>query len=194
MDNLHIDTTLYHGRPDDPAGRTSGELACYDTLDALGIDYMRMDHDPTDSMEVCREVECYLGVDICKNLFLCNRQETDFYLLVMEGDKPFKTKYLSKILGCSRLSFANPAFMAAYLGVTPGSVSVLGLQNDREQHVRLLIDRPVTEKTFFGCHPCINTSSLRVRLADILEVFLPHTGHAATVIDLPSELEEGMCK
>ena len=124
---------------------------------------------------------------ICKNLFLCNRQKTQFYLLMLEGEKVFKTKDLSKQLGVARLSFADPADMEKYLDITPGSVSVLGLMNDPDNAVQLVIDRPIAESASIGCHPCINTSSLKLRTADVLETFLPAVHHEPIFVHLTGE-------
>lgn len=180
------------GRPRDVGGRLEKEIACYDLLDALGIAYTRVDHEHADTIEACEAVEAVLGEKICKNLFLCNRQKTDFYLLMLEGNKVFKTKDLSKQLGVSRLSFADAADMERFLNITPGSVSVLGLMNDSENHVKLVIDRPVYESKTVGCHPCINTSSLAVSMHDILKTFLPHVHHSPIVVDLPDPEESGV--
>ena len=160
------------------------ELASFALLDRLGISYQRVEHEPADTMEACAAISDALGIRICKNLFLCNRQKTDFYLLTMPEDKPFHTKDLSHQIGSSRLSFASPEAMEELLGCTPGSASVLGLMNDTDHRVRLLMDREVYEAEFFGCHPCKNDGSLRIRTADLLRVFLPHTGHEVTVVDL----------
>ena len=173
------------GRPTDTSGRLQKEIACYDLLDALGISYARVDHDCADTIEACEAVETVLQEKICKNLFLCNRQKTNFYLLMLEGEKVFKTKDLSKQLGVSRLSFADAADMEKYLDITPGSVSILGLMNDPDNHVRLVIDRPVYEAAAVGCHPCINTSTLCIAMRDLLDTFLPHVHHQPTVVDLP---------
>ena len=179
------------GRPTDTSGRLQKEIACYDLLDALGISYARVDHDCADTIEACEAVETVLQEKICKNLFLCNRQKTNFYLLMLEGEKVFKTKDLSKQLGVSRLSFADAADMEKYLNITPGSVSVLGLMNDTENHVRLVIDRPVYEAAMVGCHPCINSSTLAISMRDILDKFLPRVHHDVTVVELPNpETEE----
>ena len=183
--------TLHHGRPLDPngqpdnAGRLEKEIRTYDLLDRLGVEYDRVDHEAAMTMEVCEAIDTALGATICKNLFLCNRQETDFYLLMMPGDKKFKTKDLSKQLGVARLSFANEAYMEEFLDITPGSVSVLGLMNDREGRVRLVIDRDVLEGEWIGCHPCINTSSIRLKTADLRGKVIPAMGHEPTVVSLP---------
>lgn len=184
---MNIDTTVYDGRPADCSTRLDREVACYDLLDALKIPYQRVDHDPADTIPDCKEVEKYLGIRICKNLVLCNRQKTDFYLLLMDGDKPFHTKDLSKQIGSSRLSFAPPEAMVELLGVTPGSATILGLMNDRDHKVQLVLDSSVTAQERFGCHPCINTSSLALSMADIREKFLPHLGVEPLLVDLPDD-------
>ena len=176
---------LLHGRPASAEGRLDKEMRVYDLLDKLGIEYERTDHIAAMTMEDCMEIDRILDVVICKNLFLCNRQKTKFYLLMMPGDKVFKTKDLSSAIGSSRLSFADPADMEKYLDITPGSVSVMGLMNDKEGHVQLLMDRPVVESELLGCHPCVNTSSLRMRTADVMDKFLPAVKHEAIIVDLP---------
>lgn len=184
---MEIDRTLYRGRADE--GRLEKERRCYDLLDSLGIEYFRVDHEHADTIEACREVEGLLGCVICKNLFLTNRQQTEFYLLIMPGGKPFKTKYLSAQIGSSRLSFGGAEDMERLLGVTPGSVSLLGLMNDREGKVRLLVDRDLPGDEYFGCHPCINTSSLRIAMRDVREKLLPALEHKPTFVELPWEIE-----
>ena len=185
---MYIDETLYKGRPAER--RINKEERCYDLLERLGIDYDRVDHEHADTIEACEQVEGILGCKICKNLFLTNRQQTDFYLLIMPGEKPFKTKLLSKQIGSARLSFADAGHMEQYLDITPGSVSVLGLMNDTTGSVRLLVDRDLLQEESFGCHPCINSSSLRFSTRDLLEKLLPAMGHAPTFVDLPWQLEE----
>jgi Ala-tRNA(Pro) deacylase len=175
---------LQHGRPVDTTERLSKELRCYDFLDALGIDYHRIDHDAAMTMEACAAVDEALGADTCKNLLLCNRQCTDFYLLLIPGSKVFKTSQLSKQIGSSRLSFAGAEYMEQFLDITPGSLSILGLMNDKEHRVQLLIDEEVLQTPWFGCHPCKNDGSLRLKTADLLNKFLPHTGHDVTVVEL----------
>lgn len=179
-----FDMILVKGRPGSNEGREEKEIRVYDLLDSLGIEYERIDHEPAMTMEVCAEIDRVLDATICKNLFLCNRQETAFYLLMIPGDKPFKTKDISAQIGSSRLSFASAENMEKYLDITPGSVSVLGLMNDKECAVRLLIDEDVLEGEFVGCHPCVNTSSLRIRTADLIEKILPAMEHAYTKVHL----------
>lgn len=179
--------TLYTGRPEDAADRLEKEIRCYDLLDTLGISYQRLDHEPAMTMEVCAWIDESLNAVICKNLFLCNRQETNFYLLMIPAGKPFKTKYLSAQLGVSRLSFGPEKYMEQFLDNTPGSASVLGLMNDRDHRVQLVIDADVLKQEYVGCHPCINTSSLRLRVQDLLDKLLPAMDHAPIVVDLPRE-------
>ena len=178
---------VYSGRPESCEGRPDRETAVYDRLDRLGIAYERADHEAVMTMEGCEAADRVLGVEMCKNLFLCNAQKTSFYLLLMPGDKKFKTKDLSKQIQSARLSFAGAEYMEKYLNIEPGAVSILGLMYDREKRVRLLIDRETLEAEYLGCHPCVNTSSLKIKMSDILEKFLPWTGHAYTAVDLPRE-------
>ena len=175
---------LQKGRPADTAGRLEKEIRSYDLLDSLGIEYDRIDHEPAMTMEICEEIDRVLGATICKNLFLCNRQQTDFYLLMMPGDKPFKTKDLSSQIGSSRLSFGTPDYMEQLVDITPGSLSILGLMNDKEGRVRLLIDKDVLSGEYIGCHPCINTSSLRIKTSDMVEKLIPALCHAPTLVEL----------
>ena len=176
---------LKQGRPENLTGRLEKEIRVYDFLDKLGISYTRVDHEPAMTMEACQAVDEALGTAMCKNLFLCNRQQTDFYILLMPGDKVFKTKDLSSQLGVSRLSFASGEFMEEFLDITPGSLSILGLMNDKDHRVRLVIDKPVLESEYVGVHPCINTSSLRLKTSDLTERIIPAMGHEPTIVELP---------
>jgi len=182
-----MEMELYNGRPENTEGRLPREIRTYDYLDDLGIEYMRTDHERADNMEACNKIDAVLGVIICKNLFLCNRQKTAFYLLMMPGDKKFKTKELSAQINSSRLSFAEPEDMLKYLDIEPGAVSIMGLMNDKEKHVKLLIDEDVLEGEFIGCHPCVCTSSLKIGTKDIIEKYLPATGHDYTTVHLVGE-------
>lgn len=175
---------LENGRPTVSEGRLDKEIRCYDLLDSLGVAYQRIDHEPANTMEACQAIDEALKATICKNLLLCNRQETVFYLLMIPGWKVFKTSELSKKIGSSRLSFAKPEHMEKFLDITPGSVSVLGLMNDKDNRVNLLIDEDVLQGEYIGMHPCINTSSLKLRTADLVEKVIPAMGHAPTLVSL----------
>ena len=176
---------LQNGRPESCMGRLPKEIRCYDLLDRLGVEYQRIDHEAAMTMEACAAIDAALNTVICKNLLLCNRQCTVFYLLMMPGDKNFKTSILSKEIGSSRLSFAAPEYMEKFLDITPGSLSVLGLMNDKENQVQLLIDEDVLKGAYFGCHPCINTSSLRIATRDLMESILPALNHQPQIVTLP---------
>ena len=176
---------LVKGRPTDCSGRLEREVRVYDLLDKLGIEYERTDHEEANTMEKCNEIDKILDTIICKNLFLCNRQQTEFYLLMMPGDKPFKTKYITKQLSCSRLSFAPSEKMLEYLDIKPGAVSIMGLMNDKDNKIQLVIDKPVVESETLGCHPCVCTSSLKFKTKDIIEKFLPAVHHEPIIVDLP---------
>ena len=175
---------LHNGRPADFAQRLPKEQRVYELLDSLNIAYTRVDHEPAMTMEACIAVDEALGTVMCKNLLLCNRQCTDFYLLLMPGDKPFKTSVLSKQIGSSRLSFADGSYMEQFLDITPGSLSVLGLMNDTGHRVKLLIDGDVLTGETIGVHPCINTSSLGIATRDLMEKLIPAMGHAPTMVSL----------
>ena len=174
---------LEQGRPTDTSGRLEKEIRVYDFLDKLGVIYDRVDHEALMTMEACEEADRVLEATICKNLFLCTANKKEFYLLMIVGDKRLMTKDVSKKLSTSRLSFANESYMEEYLDITPGSVSVLGLMNDSHHAVHLVIDKELLDNEYIGCHPCINTSSLKIRTEAILNVFLKHTGHTWTTVD-----------
>lgn len=188
MQNL----TLYEGRPEKTEGREAKEIRVYDLLDSLGIRYQRTDHGHADTMEACHDIDAILDCLVCKNLFLCNRQQTRFYLLMMPGDKVFKTKELSAQIGSARLSFGSPEKMLEYLDICPGSVSVMGLMNDHDNQVQLLMDEDVLKGEYLGCHPCVNTSSLKMKVKDVMEKFLPAVHHEPILVKLVGEEQPGI--
>ena len=173
---------LVNGRPETNAGRLEKEIRVYDLLDSLNVEYQRIDHEAAMTMEACAAIDEVLDATICKNLLLCNRQCTAFYLLMIEGDKHFKTSTFSRQIGSSRLSFAAPEYMERFLDITPGSLSVLGLMNDHDRQVQLIIDEDILKGECFGCHPCINTSSLRLKTADLMEKIIPAMGHEPRIV------------
>ena len=173
---------LVEGRPVDCTGRLAKEVRVYDLLDSLGVRYQRIDHEPAMTMEACAEIDRVLDATICKNLLLCNRQCTSFYLLMLPGEKSFKTSVFSKQIGSSRLSFADPQYMEEFLDITPGSVSVMGLMNDKDHHVELMMDEDILKGEYIGFHPCINTSSLRLKTADLMEKVIPAMGHEPKIV------------
>lgn len=175
---------VFHEKPADTEGRLAKELAVYDLLDRLGISYDRIDHEAVFTIEACNNIDSALGVHLCKNIFLCNSQKTKFYLLLMPGEKKFVTKDFCRQIGSPRLSFAPAEFMEEYLDITPGSVSVMGLMNDTKQHVQLVIDQDVLKEAFLAFHPCINTSSMKISMKDLLEKYLPAVDHGYMTVDL----------
>lgn len=175
---------LESGRPQNTDGRLDKEIRTYDLLDSLGVSYQRIDHHAAMTMEECEDIDRILDATICKNLFLCNRQETAFYLLMIPGDKTFKTKDISAQIGSARLSFGKPEFMEQFLDITPGSVSVMGLMNDKENRVQLLIDEDILKGEYIGCHPCVNTSSLRIKTQDMVEKIIPAMKHEPIIVKL----------
>lgn len=181
------DMELYTGRPEDIKERQEREIRTYDLLDKLNISYLRTDHQAAQTMEACNEIDIALGVKMCKNLFLCNRQKTNFYLLMMPGEKKFRTKELSSQIGSARLSFADPEDMLKYLDIEPGAVSVMGLMNDHNKQIQLLIDEEVLQEEELGCHPCVCTCSLKLKIKDLIEKFLPAVGHDYQVVQLTGE-------
>lgn len=187
MDTFYVDERLYEGRTDEKSGEMSKQEAVYSLLEKLDIPFFRADHDHADTIPECEKIEAVLGAPICKNLFLRNRQGTEFYLLLMPGDKNFRTATVSKLLGVARLSFAEPELLEKYLGLTPGSVTVLGLTCENAGSVHLLIDREVAEGEYICCHPCLNTSTVKIKTKDIFEKLLPFTGHSALILDIPRE-------
>ena len=185
---MNISLELQVGRPADTTGRLEKEIRTYDLLDSLGITYERVDHEEANTMEACAAVDEVLApAVICKNLFLSNTQKTKFYLLMIKNDKKFKTKEISKQINSARLSFAPAEFMEEYLDITPGSASVLGLMNDKDNQVTLLVDEDVLAAEYFGCHPCINTSSLRLKVSDVFGKFLEAVNHEYITVKLVGE-------
>ena len=181
---------IYDGRPASNEGREDREIRVYDLLDKLGIDYQRTDHAPADTMEACDEIDRVLGILICKNLFLTNRNHSKYYLLMMPGDKPFRTRELAHQHGLQRLSFASPEEMEKHLDLHPGSVSVMGLMNDRDHAVQLLVDEDVLKGEYLGGHPAVNTSSLKMKTREVVDVFLPAVGHEAWTVTLEGKTGE----
>jgi len=178
---------LCFGAPADLQGREEKETRTYDFLNKLGIEFYSVDHEKAETMEACVEIDKALDVIMCKNLFLCNRQKTVFYLLMMPGDKKFLTKELSSQINSARLSFAGEEYMENFLDIKPGSVSVMGLMNDKENNVQLIIDEDILKDEWVGCHPCVNTSSIKIRTKDLVEKFLPAVNHNYITVRLKGE-------
>lgn len=179
--------TLHKGRPDDCSQRLPREIRVYDLLDTLDLEYQRIDHLPAMTMDICTQLETALGAPICKNLLLCNRQCTKFYLLMLPGNKSLKVKDLSGQIGSSRLSFASGEYMQSLLDITPGSLSIMGLMNDTDNKVQLVIDQDLFAAEYIGIHPCVNTSTLRIRTQDMIQTLIPAMKHFAKTVSLPAK-------
>lgn len=179
--------TIETGRPADCSGRLEKECAVYDLLEQLNIPFTRADHPAAFTMEECEAVSQALHTPICKNLFLCNRQKTAFYLLLLPASKPFRTKEITAQLGCARLSFAGEEQLASLLHLTPGSATIFGLQYDTENRVQLVVDRDLLDEAYFGCHPCINTSTIRLRTSDVFDRLTHALHHDYTLVTLKGE-------
>lgn len=180
--DIHLDHTIYTARPTDK--RLPKEERVYDLLERLDVPFERVDHDAVGTIEGCAEIEKLLDIEICKNLFLRNSKGNQYYLLMLPGGKHLVTKDLAKKIGSTRLSFGTPEKMEEYLDITPGSVSVLGLMNDHENNIQLLVDNDIKKWEYFGCHPCINTSSLKIKTADLFSKILPAVGHEPVFVDI----------
>lgn len=178
---------LVNGRPEDTAGRLEKEIRTYDFLDSLGVAYQRIDHEAAMTMEACEEIDKMLDATICKNLFLCNRQETSFYLLMIPGDKKFKTKELSSQIGSARLSFAKDTYMEEFLDITPGSMSVLGLMNDKENRVQLLIDEDVLRGGVYRLPSLHQYLESRLCTEDLLQKIIPAMEHEPIFVKLGTQ-------
>ena len=180
--DIHLDHTIYTARPTDK--RLPKEECVYDLLERLGVPFERVDHDAVGTIEGCAEIEKLLDIEICKNLFLRNSKGDQYYLLMLPGGKHLVTKDLAKKIGSTRLSFGTPEKMEEYLDITPGSVSVLGLMNDHGNNIQFLVDNDIKKWEYFGCHPCINTSSLKIKTADLFSKILPAVGHEPVFVDI----------
>lgn len=180
--DIHLDHTIYTARPTDK--RLPKEERVYDLLERLDVPFERVDHDAVGTIEGYAEIEKLLDIEICKNLFLRNSKGDQYYLLMLPGGKHLVTKDLAKKIGSTRLSFGTPEKMEEYLDITPGSVSVLGLMNDHENNIQLLVDNDIKKWEYFGCHPCINTSSLKIKTADLFSKILPAVGHEPVFVDI----------
>lgn len=175
---------LQQGRPADCSGRLPKEIRVYDFLDRLGIGYQRLDHEAVMTMDACVDIDAAMGTELCKNLLLGDHRHTQFFLLMLPGKKTVKATALAKQIGAPRLHFADGCYMEQFLDITPGSLSVLGLMNDRDNRVQLLIDRELLNAEFLSCHPNINTSSLKIRMTDFLEKILPAMGHEPVFVTI----------
>ena len=153
-----------------------------------GIAFEAIEHAPVETMADCEALG--LPAAHCKNLFLCNRAGTQYYLLLIRADKPFVTREVSHALGVSRLSFGKDEALFAMLHTHAGSVSPMGLIYPEAKDVRLLCDRDLLNAPGIAFHPLVNTASLWMKTEDFLNRFLPLTGHDITFIDIAAPQSE----
>ena len=173
---------VYKVAPDDKRGEL--ETKVYETLKKLNIPFERVDNDSVESMEECVEISAKLGAEIRKSIFLCNHKKTGLYLVIMPADKHFDTKTFCAKIGCSRVSFASPECMQEYLGVQPGTATVMGVLNDEARKVQVVIDKEVAEAEWFACNPGANTTHIKFKTSQLLNSFLPSVKHRPIVVTL----------
>ncbi len=164
--------------------RSKIEMDTFKTLKKLNIPFTRVDNDVAHTMEECVEIDKAMDVTVWKNIFLCNQKKSSFFLLVMPPDKELDTKILEEKIGVSKLSFATEDKMMEHLGSTPGSASIMGLMNDLDDYVQLLVDKEVAETEYYGCNVGVNTTHIKVPTKLLLEKFVPHTYHRVKIVEL----------
>lgn len=153
------------------------EKLALDALNALGIKYAYFQHAPAKTMDDCKGLDDALGLPVhCKNLFLTNRQKTEFFLLLIGADKRFVTANISKQIGKSRLSFGDDELLLERLNLLPGAVGPLSLIFDTDNAVTLLVDEDLRSGRMCF-HPNVNTASVAMDSADFYGVFLPSVRH-----------------
>ncbi len=156
----------------------------YGTLEKLQIPFERVDTDEAITMEDCVAIDEKLNMNMVKTLFLCNRQQTEFYLFVTVGNKPFRSKDFSSALGIARVSFAPAEQMETMLGTKIGAATVFSSLLDTDQRVQIIFDKDVLAEEWYGCSDGTTTGYMKVRTDDIYRRFLPFTKHTAAVIEV----------
>jgi len=156
----------------------------YRALQELHIPFERVDTDEAITMEDCIQINKVLNVKVVKTLFLCNRQQTSFYLFITAGDKPFKTKDFSKALGVSRVSFAPADLMEKMLGTKVGATTVFSALLDKDNAIPVVFDKEVTCEEWYGCTDGTTTCYMKVKTEHILHAFLPYTKHLPLIIEV----------
>lgn len=156
----------------------------YKFLSENNIEFSRVDNDEAVTMEDCIEIDKALDMKTVKTLFLCNRQKTQFYLFVTEGDKPFVTKDFSSALGISRVSFASAEMLDEIIGTKVGATTIFGVLREQAQEVRVVFDKAVCESEWFGCSDGTTSCYMKLKTDDILNKLLPSSGHTYEVIEV----------
>lgn len=168
--------------PEDARGAL--ETKTYEELTRLGIKFERVDNDPVEAMDECTEIAGKLGTEIRKTIVVCNRQKTQYYLVILPADKRFDSKRFAQMMQCARVSFASAEDMESILGVQPGSATVMSILNDTDNKVQVVVDKAVADEKWFGCNPGANTTHLKIKTNNLLNNFLPAEGHKPEIIVL----------
>jgi len=154
-----------------------------ETLDKLGIPYVRHEHPPVATVEEAEKHWGALKGTHCKNLFLRNYKGNRHYLVIAPVTRGIDLKRLNAMLAEDRLSFASAERLKRWLGLEPGSVSPFGLINDENRHVQVVCDRTLRSSDALGFHPNVNTATLEIALADF-ERFLESRGNPVRWLEL----------
>jgi len=161
----------------------------YEALEELKIPFDRVENDFMISMEDCEAVNKKMNTRMAKNLFLCNRQKTEFYLFITKDNKHFNTKIFSKAMGISRVSFAPEETLTEYLGTKIGATTIFSLVYDKDCKVHLVIDKDVLEEKFHACNDGTNNAHIKITTKDLMEKYLKYTKHEPVIIEFKEEEE-----
>jgi Ala-tRNA(Pro) deacylase len=156
----------------------------FGALNDLHIPFQRVDTDEAITMDDCVMIDQRLQMKMVKTLFLCNRQQTEFYLFITCGDKSFRSKDFSHALGISRVSFAPAEMLLTMLHTHVGAATVLSMLEDDDNRVKVVMDKDVTAEEWYGCSDGTTTGYMKLRTDDVMNVFLPFVHHQATVIEV----------
>ena len=178
---IHV-SEIYTSKPN--SFKTELHEMVYNTLEALEIPFERVDTDEAITMEDCVEIGKKLDTSIVKTLFLCNRQKTNFYLFVTTEDKPFVTKDFSRALEISRVSFASPEMLFDMLGTKVGSATALSCVFDKENKVKIILDKDAVSSEWYGCSDGTTTGYMKLKTEDLINKYLPFSNHIPTIIEI----------
>ncbi len=173
---------VFDGAPEDKRGEL--ETKVYAEFKELGIDFKRVDNDEAISMEECVEISNTWGAEIRRTVVVCNRQTTNYYLVVMPADKRFDTKTFAHNMECARVSFASEEDMIKILGVSHGNASVVSILNDKDNMVQVVLDKDVADDEYFACNVGINTTHIMFKTDDLINKFLVKEEHNPKIIEL----------
>ncbi|MBV7276096.1 prolyl-tRNA synthetase associated domain-containing protein [Clostridium sp. PL3] len=164
--------------------KTELQEKTYHTLNDLHIPFERVDTDEAITMEDCVQIDKKLDMKMVKTLFLCNRQQTAFYLFITVGDKPFKSKEFSNALGVARVSFAPADLMEKMLGTKIGAATVFSAMLDKDNAVQIVFDKDITHEEWYGCSDGTTTGYMKIKTAQIIHDFLPYVKHMPAIVEV----------